>query len=172
MNKIVIRTVMSHIVSLGKCFYICELFSVVKRMIIGIMESHMVFLGKCQNICDSFSAMNILTIGIVILGNVWSAQYVMNNFQSTCDCDCLWLLKMIMFAICNALCLHEYPLNQISSGSASSFPLNERLTSIHAFSSLFESVISFYPFSGLCQSVMDYNLKFPSYTWNSIVSGT
>ena len=165
-----IGIVMSHIVSLGKCLYIREFFSTMNGIVIGIVNSHMVCVGKCLYICDSCSAVNVLAIGIVILGNVLSAQYLMNNFWSTCDCDCLWLLNLIVFVMSNALCLCEYPLNQISSASAFSFPLNENMTSFHAFCSLFKRVIGFYPFCSLCQSVMDYVLKFPCYTWNLIMS--
>ena len=165
------RIMISHMVPLGKCLYVCEFFSAMNGIIIRIVNSQMVSLGKCLYVCDSFSAMNILAIGIVILGNVWSAQYLMNNFWSTCNCDCLWLLNVIVFTICNALCLCEYPLNQISSASTFSFALNESVTGFHAFCSLFERVICLYPFSSLCWSVMDYALKFTSYTGNSIMRG-
>ena len=82
-------------------------------MAIEIVKSHMVFLGKCLKVCNSFSV-NVLAIGIVILGDVLSAQYLMNKIWSTCDCDCLWLLNVMVFVICNALCLCEYPLNQLN----------------------------------------------------------
>ena len=137
-NGMAIRIVMSHIASLGKYIYICEFLSIMNGMAIVIMKSYMVFLGKCRIVFDSFSAMNILVIGIVILGDVWSAQYLMNSLRSTCECDCLWLVNAIVFVICNALSLCEYPLNQISSASASSFPLNKRGTGFHVFCSLFK----------------------------------
>ena len=113
MNGIAIGIVMSHILCVGKCLYVCEFFSMLNGMAIEIVKSHMVFVGKCLKVCNSFSV-NVLVIGIVILGNVLSAQYLMNKIRSTCDCDCLWLLNVMVFAICNALCLCEYPLNQLN----------------------------------------------------------
>ena len=82
-------------------------------MAIKIVMSHMVFVGKCLKVCNSFS-MNVLASEIVILGDVFSAQYLMNKIWSTCDCDCHWLLNVMVFSICNALCLCEYPLNQLN----------------------------------------------------------
>ena len=112
-NGIWIGMVMFHILCLGKCLYICEFFSIVNGMAIKIVMSHMVFVGKCLKVCNSFSV-NVLASRIVILGDVFSAQYLMNKIQSTCDCDCLWLLNMMVFSICYALCLCEYPLNQLN----------------------------------------------------------
>ena len=99
--------------SAGKCLYVCEFFSVVNVMAMEIVTSHMVFVGKSLKVCNIFSV-NVLAIGIVILGNVLSVQYMMNKMQSICDCDCLWLLNVMVFTICNALCLCEYPLNQLN----------------------------------------------------------
>ena len=112
-NGIAIGIVMFHNICLGKCLYICELFSIVNGMAIENVRSHMVFVGKCLKVCNSFSV-NILASGIVILGDVFSAQYLMNKIQSTCDCDYLWLLNVMVFSICNPLCLCEYPLNQLN----------------------------------------------------------
>ena len=112
-NGITIGIVMFHILCLGKCLYICEFFSIMNSMAIENVTSHMVIVGKCLKVCNSFS-MNVLASGIMILGNVFSAQYLMNKIRSTCDCDYLWLLNVMVFSICNALCLCEYPLNQLN----------------------------------------------------------
>ena len=93
-NRIVIRIVMFHNICLWKCLYICELFSVVNGMAIENVRSHMVFGWKCLKVCTSFSV-NILASRIVILGDVFSAQYLMNKIQSTCNCDYLWLLNVM-----------------------------------------------------------------------------
>ena len=112
-NGIAIRIVMFHNICLGKCLYVCELFSIMNGMAIENVRSYKVFVEKCLKVCTSFS-LNILASGIVILGDVFSAQYLMNKIRSTCDCDYLWLLNVMVFLICNPLCLCEYPLNQLN----------------------------------------------------------
>ena len=63
------------IVSLGKCLYICDCFSAVNGIVIGI--SHMVTFGKCLYICDCVFAVN----GIVI-----SHMVPLGKCLYVCDC--------------------------------------------------------------------------------------
>ena len=85
--------------------------------------------------------------------------------------NCLWLLNMTVFVICNVLYMCQCALDEICCASAFSLTLNKSVIAFHAFFSLFERVIGFYPFPTLYQSVVDYALKLSSYAWNLMVSG-
>ena len=108
---------------------------------------------------------------IVIVGDICCAQYPLHNFWNICNCDCLWILKVIVFMIYNTPCLCKYALKEICCASAFFLDSNESVIGIHAFYSLCERMTGFYPFPISCHSVMDYGFQFYSYTWNPSVSG-